>query len=175
VNRATADYSALASSSANALPGPPLPGLRTPPRLPRRGRKSAPCPAGATGAEPVAAGPAEAAGPPALRIGRPLFGLGGCAGLARSSRSSRGARSKRRMMEFISSVLGASMKAKPFDSCVSGLRMTLIASATRFSALSQPLISSAVTQAGRLPKKTVKLIRWLSSTPLAGGLLQGGP
>src|SRR5258708_535275 len=77
------------------------------------------------------------------------------------------------MIEFISSVFGASINAKPLDSCVSGLRMTLIASATRLSAVSQPLMSSAVTQAGRLPKKTVKLIRWLSSTPVEGGLLQG--
>ena len=35
------------------------------------------------------------------------------------------------MMDCISSALGASMKAKPLDSCVSGLRMTLIESATR--------------------------------------------
>ena len=60
------------------------------------------------------------------------------------------------------------MNAKPLDSCVSGLRITLIASATRFSAVSQPLISSAVTQTGKLPKNTVKLIRWLSSTPCGG-------
>src|SRR5258708_31870867 len=72
------------------------------------------------------------------------------------------------MMEFISSAFGASMNAKPFDSCVSGLRITLIASATRFSACSHPLMSSAVTQTGKLPKKTVKLIRGLSSTPLEG-------
>src|ERR1700712_4104897 len=50
------------------------------------------------------------------------------------------------------------MKANPFDSCVSGLRMTLIASATRFSEDSHDLISSAVTQTGRFPRKTVKLI-----------------
>jgi len=66
-----------------------------------------------------------------------------CAGLARSRRSSRGARSKRRIIAFISSAFGASINAKPLDSCVSGLRITLIASATKFSALSQPLISSA--------------------------------
>ena len=59
------------------------------------------------------------------------------------------------MIEFISSVLGASMNANPLDSCVSGLRITLIASATKFSAVSHPLISSAVTQVGKLPKKTV--------------------
>ena len=52
------------------------------------------------------------------------FGLGGCAGLARKRRSSSGARSKRRMIEFISSVFGDSMNAKPLDSCVSGLRIT---------------------------------------------------
>ena len=96
-------------------------------------------------------------------MGRPPglapLGRAGCAGLARSKRSSSGARSNRRMMEFISSVLGASMNAKPLDSCVSGVRITLIASATRFSAVSHPLISSAVTQVGKLPKKTVKLIR----------------
>ncbi len=86
------------------------------------------------------------------------FGLGGCAGLARSKRSSKGARSKRRMIAFISSAFGASINAKPLDSCVSGWRITLIASATKFSALSQPLISSAVTQAGKLPRNTVKLI-----------------
>ena len=39
---------------------------------------------------------------------------------------------------------------------------------------SQPLISSAVTQAGRLPRKTVKLIQRLSSTPAVGDLLPGG-
>lgn len=50
------------------------------------------------------------------------------------------------------------MKAKPFDSWVSGLRMTLIESATRFSAFNHDLISSAVTQVGRFPKNTVKLI-----------------
>src|SRR5690349_23031547 len=63
------------------------------------------------------------------------------------------------MMEFIYSAFGASINAKPLDSCVSGLRITLIASATRFSAVSHPLISSAVTQVGKLPRKTVKLIR----------------
>ena len=59
------------------------------------------------------------------------------------------------MIDCISSEFGASMKAKPLDSCVSGLRMTLIVSATRFSALSQDLMSSAVTQTGRFPRKTV--------------------
>src|SRR5580658_6535277 len=72
------------------------------------------------------------------------------------------------MIAFISSVFGDSINAKPLDSCVSGLRITLIASATRFSAASQPLISSAVTQAGKLPRKTVKLIQRLSSTPPVG-------
>ena len=116
--------------------------------------RSALCPEGA---------PWDGPDPPGPPMGRPLpvcpFGRAGCAGLARSKRSSSGARSNRRMMEFISSVLGASMNAKPLDSCVSGLRITLIASATRFSAVSHPLISSAVTQVGKLPKKTVKLIR----------------
>jgi len=97
---------------------------------------------------------------PAALTGTPLFDFGGCAGLARSMRSSSGARSNRRMIEFISSTFGASINANPLDSCVSGLRMTLIESATRFSAESQDLISSAVTQAGRLPRKTVLLIRW---------------
>src|SRR5437660_12882512 len=64
------------------------------------------------------------------------------------------------------------MNAKPLDSSVSGLRITLTASATRLSAVSQPLISSAVTQTGKLPRKTVKLIRRLSSTPLVGVLLR---
>src|SRR5579862_2274372 len=76
------------------------------------------------------------------------------------------------MIAFISSVFGASINAKPLDSCVSGLRITLIASATRFSAESQPLMSSAVTQAGKLPRKTVKLIRRLSSTPSVGDCLE---
>jgi hypothetical protein len=76
------------------------------------------------------------------------------------------------MIECISSAFGDSINAKPFDSCVSGLRMTLIASATRFSALSQPLISSAVTQTGKLPRNTVKLIRRFSSTPLEGVCLR---
>ena len=107
----------------------------------------------------------SAAGPPDRPSAACPFGFGGWAGLARSRRSSSGARSKRRMIAFISSVFGASINANPLDSCVSGLRITLIASATRFSAASQPLMSSAVTQAGRLPRKTVKLIRRLSSTP----------
>src|SRR6202011_5241201 len=53
-------------------------------------------------------------------------------------------------------------------SCVSGLRITFTSSYTRFSALSQDLISSFVTQTGRLPRKTVKLIRFLFLTPLVG-------
>ena len=64
------------------------------------------------------------------------------------------------MILCISSPFGASMKAKPFDSCVSGFRMTLIESATRLSAWSQDLMSSAVTQVGRFPRKTVQLILW---------------
>ena len=154
-----AAYRAFASSSAKALFGLPLPALRMPPLFfARRGRSPmGPCPAGPL--EEGAGGPPPMGRPP---VGGALFGFGGCAGLARRRRSSRGARSNRRMIEFISSVFGASMNAKPFDSCVSGLRMTLIASATRFSAVSHPLISSAVTQTGRFPKKTVKLIRRLS-------------
>lgn len=64
------------------------------------------------------------------------------------------------------------MNANPLDSCVSGLRMTLMESATRFSAESQDLMSSAVTQAGRLPRKTVLLIR--RCVPLrCGGIFEG--
>ena len=181
-------YRALASSSANALCGPPAARLAPAAlRLPRLGGRWSATGAAATGGELWLETGAVTAGCCALggwyaglsgrcsgpRSGRSPgraapFGLGGCAGFARSRRSSRGARSKRRIMEFISSVFGASMNANPLDSCVSGLRITLIASATRFSAVSQPLISSAVTQTGKLPKKTVKLIRRLSSTPLVG-------
>src|SRR5918911_659195 len=50
------------------------------------------------------------------------------------------------------------MNAKPLDSCVSGLRITFTLSATRFSAVSHDLISSAVTHRGRFPRNTVKLI-----------------
>ena len=149
-------YSAFANSSAKALVGCGLLLLRLaaggPPAASRVGR-------GRLFRSMPGAGGGPVIGPAAL-TGTPLFDLGGCAGLARSMRSSRGARSNRRMIEFISSTLGASMNANPLDSCVSGLRMTLIESATRFSAESQDLISSAVTQAGRLPRKTVLLIRW---------------
>src|SRR5438477_11571565 len=68
------------------------------------------------------------------------------------------------MMEFISSELGVSMNAKPFDSWVSGLRITLTSSYTRFSELSQDLISSLVTQTGRFPRNTVKLIYFWSNS-----------
>ena len=160
-------YSAFANSSANALVDCGLLFLRLaaggPPATSRfgRGRLFRSMPGGG--------GPVM--GPAAL-AGTPAFAFGGCAGLARSMRSSRGARSNRRMIEFISSTLGASINANPLDSCVSGLRMTLIESATRFSAESQDLISSAVTQAGRLPRKTVLLIRWC--VPLrCGGIVRG--
>src|SRR4051812_36431550 len=63
------------------------------------------------------------------------------------------------MIACISSAVGASTNAKPFDSCVSWFRMTLTESATRSSAASHCLMSSAVTQVGRLPRKTVKLIQ----------------
>ena len=165
-------YKALVSSSANALCGPPALFCRRMAPLGLRARRGGRSPI-ATG--PVPCGPAPAAPAPEDGIGLPPgrppgpdpgpdpgpcpFGLGGCAGLARSKRSSKGARSKRRMIAFISSAFGASINAKPLDSCVSGLRITLIASATKFSAVSQPLISSAVTQAGKLPRNTVKLIR----------------
>src|SRR5205807_2592472 len=66
---------------------------------------------------------------------------------------------KRRMIACISSGVGASTNAKPFDSWVSWLRITLTASATRSSAASHCLMSSAVTQVGRLPRNTVKLIQ----------------
>src|SRR5579864_8531656 len=97
-----------------------------------------------------------------------FLGFEGCAGLARKSRSSSGARSKRRMMDCISSAVGASIKANPFDSWVSWLRITLIESATRSSAVNHCLISSAVTQVGRFPKKTVKLIQSFCSLRLVG-------
>jgi hypothetical protein len=183
------DYNAFASSSAKALCGPPLLDRFTALFFARRGRSKAAAVCGgvppkldAAGALDIAGG-FEAAGGGPLAPERPPgpcddgggpLDFGGCAGLARSKRSSRGARSNRRMMECISSAFGASINAKPLDSCVSGLRITLIASATRFSALSQPLISSAVTQTGRLPRNTVKLIRRFSSTPLVGVLLSGG-
>src|ERR1035441_9124583 len=99
--------------------------------------------------------------------------FGGCAGLARNNRSSRGARSKRRMIDCISSFVGASTNAKPLDSCVSWLRITLTASATRSSAASHCLISSAVTQVGRLPRNTVKLIQLILLLRCGFAALQG--
>ena len=95
-------------------------------------------------------------------VGGELLPLEGCAGLARSSLSSSGARSKRRIIACISSGVGASTNANPLDSCVSWLRITFTESATRSSAASHCLISSAVTHMGRLPRKTVKLIQWFS-------------
>src|SRR2546430_9563332 len=62
------------------------------------------------------------------------------------------------MIRFISSELGVSMKANPFDSWVSGLRITFTSSNTRFSAFNQDLISSLVTHTGKFPRNTVKLI-----------------
>jgi len=44
--------------------------------------------------------------------------------------------------------------------------MTLTESATRSSAASHCLMSSAVTQMGRLPRNTVKLIQFVACTPL---------
>jgi len=140
-------YRAFASSSANALCGA-LPARRC--FLPPRRFRSRSAPAGAI---PLGAPPGAAA----FGLTAPL-GRGGWAGLALSRRSSRGARSKRRMIRFISSSLGASMNAKPLDSWVSGLRMTFTESATRLSATSHALMSSAVTHTGRLPRKTVELI-----------------
>src|SRR5271170_4710284 len=72
------------------------------------------------------------------------------------------------MIRFISSEFGVSMNANPLDSWVSGLRITLTSSYTRFSALSQDLMSSFVTQTGKFPRNTVKLIRGLSLTPFWG-------
>ena len=99
--------------------------------------------------------------------------FGGCAGLARNNRSSRGARSNRRMIDCISSFVGASTNAKPLDSCVSWFRITLTASATRSSAASHCLISSAVTQVGRLPRNTVKLIQLILLLRCGFAALQG--
>ena len=66
------------------------------------------------------------------------------------------------------------MKAKPLDSWVSGFRMTLTSSATRFSARSQERMSSLVTQVGRLPRKTVKLILWCKTLQgIFGGPVRG--
>lgn len=113
------------------------------------------------GAAPAGGAPIHAGGRGAHRTGSSdsTFGAGGgWAGFARRRRSSRGARSKRLMIRFISSSLGASMKAKPLDSWVSGLRMTFTQSATRLSETSHCLTSSAVTHVGRLPRKTVELI-----------------
>jgi hypothetical protein len=181
------DYRAFASSSAKALWGPPDPLRFTALFFVRRGRSKAVAVCGGEAAKlDMLTGGFDAEGGGPLAPDRPPgpcdgpwveegpLDLGGCAGLARSRRSSRGARSNRRMMECISSAFGASINAKPFDSCVSGLRITLIASATRFSALSHPRISSAVTQTGKFPRNTVKLIRWFSSTPLVGVLPSGG-
>lgn len=149
-------YRALASSSANALCGETCRGFRCflPPRL------------GLSMLGPAMLGPATAAG-------LAPFGRGGRAGFARRMRSSSGARSKRRMIESISSRFGASMKAKPLDSWVSGLRITLTSSATRFSARNHERMSSFVTQAGRFPRNTVKLIQRRSS--LRRGLFGGRP
>lgn len=105
-------------------------------------------------------------------IGAPVLPFGGCAGFARRSLSSSGARSNLRMIDCISSAFGASMKAKPLDSWVSGLRITLIESATRASAFNHDWMSSAVTQVGKLPRKTVKLIRW--GVSLTGDLTKVG-
>src|SRR5580700_10053 len=49
--------------------------------------------------------------------------------------------------------------------------MTLTESATRSSAASHCLMSSAVTHTGKLPKKTVKLIQFAALTPWMGFLL----
>src|ERR1700690_4453345 len=79
------------------------------------------------------------------------------------------------MIACISSLVGASTNAKPFDSWVSWFRITLTASATKSSAASHCLMSSAVTHVGRLPRKTVKLIqfyfmlRWLDLRDSRGG------
>ncbi len=142
-------YRTFASSAANALRGVCSRGL--PVRFLRSWR---------SGGRPIP-------GAPAWTPRGASLPFGGWAWFARRRRSSKGARSKRRMMDCISSAVGASTKANPLDSCVSWLRITLTESATRSSAASHCLISSAVTQVGRLPRKTVKLsklvylLRWL--------------
>ncbi len=147
-------YRTFANSVAKALRG--VCSRSLPPRFLRSGRCWIRVALGVAGAAATGA-----CGP------RTSFPFGGCAGFARRSRSSNGARSKRRMIDCISSAVGASTKAKPLDSCVSWLRITFTASATKSSAASHCLMSSAVTQVGRLPRKTVKLIqlvlllRWL--------------
>lgn len=144
-------YRALASSSANAVFGALVlfaPAAEPVRRVPRA--RDAPCASVVPVAAPIRCPPRSSR--------RSLRERGGCAGLARSSLPSSGARSKRLMIACISSAFGASMKAKPLDSCVSGLRITLMESQTKDSAISQDWISSAVTQGGKLPRKMVKLI-----------------
>jgi hypothetical protein len=144
------NYRAFANSAAKALRG--VCSRSLPPRFRRSGRCCC------WGGRLTLLGDADACcGDDTRGASLPL---GGCAGLARSRRSSKGARSKRRIMDAISSAVGASTKAKPLDSCVSWLRITFTASATRSSAASHCLMSSAVTHVGRLPRKTVKL-KWL--------------
>lgn len=133
-------YRALASSVAKALFGWSFLGRF--PLASRRGGVRSPFAAGVAGLPPT---------------GLPFVGW---AGLARRRRSSSGARSNLLMIDCISSAVGASTNANPLDSCVSWLRITLMESATRSSAVSHCLMSSAVTQAGRLPRNTVKLIQW---------------
>jgi hypothetical protein len=153
-------YRTFANSVANALRGDCS--RARPPRFLRSGRCSIRTALGAA-CEAVAV-VVVVAGCSARGTSLPF---GGWAGLARNRRSSSGARSNLRMIDCISSDVGASTKANPFDSCVSWFRITFTASATRSSAASHCLISSAVTQTGRLPRKTVKLIqlilllRWL--------------
>src|ERR1019366_3459294 len=155
-------YRTFASSVANAERGDCS--RFRPPRFLRSGRCSVRMALGAAAAccDDGTAAPRGASLP-----------FGGCAGLARNNRSSRGARSKRRMIDCISSLVGASTNAKPLDSCVSWLRITLTPSATRSSAASHCLISSAVTQVGRLPRNTVKLIQLILLLRCGFAALQG--
>lgn len=143
------NYSAFASSVANALFGSDSRFRVAPPPLPDR-RSLRP---------PRAPSDLATPGPPLLLTGPPFVG---CAGLARRILSSSGARSNRRIIACISSCVGASTNANPLDSCVSWFRITLTESETRSSADSHCLMSSAVTQVGRLPKKTVKLINFVA-------------
>src|ERR1019366_5451457 len=154
------NYRTFASSVANALRGDCS--RFRPPRFLRSGRCSVRMALGAAGCCDGGAAPRGASLP-----------FGGCAGLARNNRSSKGARSKRRMIDCISSLVGASTNAKPLDSCVSWLRITLTPSATRSSAASHCLMSSAVTQVGRLPRNTVKLIQLIMLLRCGFAALQG--
>jgi hypothetical protein len=124
-------YRALASSSANAVLGAFC--RFAPEAEPRRGPRERRPALASVPPWGAAAGPRWPACCPSLRS---LRERGGCAGLARNSFPSSGALSKRLMIACISSAFGASTKAKPLDSWVSGLRITLMESQTKLSAIS---------------------------------------